>query len=117
LGIIAMNQKHAMIASIFTGIGASLCCVAPLVLLSLGLSGAWVANLTALEPVRPLFLLLTLFFVGLAFRKLYLNQQVCESGKPCADDEIIRRQRMIFLVVTIPLLGLLAFPWFAPFFY
>jgi mercuric ion transport protein len=112
-----MNQKQAMIASILTGIGASLCCVAPLVLLSLGLGGAWVANLTALEPVRPIFFLLTLFFVGMAFRKLYLNQQACESGKPCADDEIICKQRMIFWVVTVPVLGLLAFPWFAPFFY
>jgi len=112
-----MNQKQAMIASVLTGIGASLCCVAPLVLLSLGLSGAWVANLTAFEPVRPVFLLLTLFFVGLAFRKLYLNSQVCELGKPCADVETIRKQRVIFWIVTIPLLGLLAFPWFAPLLY
>lgn len=115
--MVALNQKQAMIASIFTGIGASLCCVAPLVLLSLGLSGAWVANLTALEPVRPIFLILTLFFVGLAFRKLYLNQQLCESGKTCAGDEVIRKQRIIFWAVSIPVLGLLAFPWFAPLFY
>jgi mercuric ion transport protein len=112
-----MNQKQVLITGVLAGIGASLCCVVPLVLLSLGLGGAWVANLTAFAPMRPVFLLLTLFFVGLAFRKLYLIPQTCEPGKPCADDETIYRQRVIFWVVTIPLLGLLAFPWVAPMFY
>jgi mercuric ion transport protein len=112
-----MNQKQAMIASVLAGIGASLCCVAPLILLSLGLGGAWVANFTAFEPVRPLFLLLTLFFIGLAFRKLYLAPPICEPGKPCADGDIIRKQRFIFWGVTIPLLGLIGFPWVAPLFY
>jgi len=112
-----MNQKQAMIAGVLAGIGASLCCVAPLVLLSLGLGGAWVANLTAFEPVRPVFMGLALLFIGLSFRKLYLTTQTCELGKPCVDDEVIRKQRFIFWGVTIPLLGLLAFPWFAPLFY
>jgi hypothetical protein len=59
-GVIIMNQKQTLIASVLAGIGASLCCVAPLVLLSLGLGGAWVANLTTFEPVRPVFMGLTL---------------------------------------------------------
>lgn len=112
-----MNSKQTMIASVLAGIGASLCCVAPLVLLSLGLGGAWVANLTAFEPVRPAFMGLALLFIGLSFRKLYLTTQTCESGKPCADDEVTRKQRFIFWSVTIPVLCLLAFPWFAPLFY
>lgn len=112
-----MNQKQTMIASVLAGIGASLCCVAPLVLLSLGLGGAWVSNLTVFEPVRPVFMGLTLLFIGLSFRKLYLTTQTCETDKPCVDDEVIRKQRFIFWGVTIPLLGLLAFPWFAPLFY
>jgi len=112
-----MNSKQTLIASVLAGIGASLCCVAPLVLLSLGIGGAWVATLTAFESVRPVFMGLALLFIGLTFRKLYLTPQTCESGKPCADDEVIRKQRFIFWGVTIPLLGLLAFPWFAPLFY
>jgi mercuric ion transport protein len=112
-----MNQKQTMIASVLAGIGASLCCVAPLVLLSLGLGGAWVATLTAFEPVRPLFLGLSLLFIGLSFHKLYLTTQTCEAEKPCADDAVLRKQRLIFWSVTIPLIGLLTFPWFAPLFY
>lgn len=112
-----MNQKQALTAGVLAGVGASLCCVAPLVLLSLGLGGTWLAYLTAFEPVRPVFLLLAPLFVGLAFRKLYLLPSTCGPGQSCADGAILPRQRVIFWVVTIPLLGLLAFPWIAPLFY
>jgi len=112
-----MNPKQTLIASVLAGIGASLCCVAPLVLLSLGIGGAWVATLTAFEPVRPVFIGMALLFIGLTFRKLYLTPQACEPGKPCADDAVLHKQRFIFWSVTFPLLGLLAFPWFAPLFY
>ena len=36
------------------GIGASVCCVGPFALLLAGVSGAWIGNLVALEPYRPL---------------------------------------------------------------
>lgn len=112
-----MNPKQTMIASVLAGIGASLCCVAPLVLLSLGVGGAWMATLTALEPVRPVFMGLALLFIGLTFHKLYLAAPTCGSEKPCAENAVIRKQRFIFWGVAIPLLGVLAFPWFAPLFY
>ncbi len=112
-----MNQKHAMIAGVLAGIGASLCCVGPLVLLSLGLGGAWLAYLTAFAPVRPVFLALALFFIGLTFRQLYLVPQICEPGKPCTEMDARSRRRVVFWIVTVPLLGLLVFPWIAPFFY
>ena len=112
-----MNSKQTLIASVLAGIGASLCCVAPLALLSLGIGGAWVATLTAFEPVRPAFIGMAFLFIVLTFRKLYLTPQACEPGKPCADDDVIHKQRFIFWIVTLPLLGLLAFPWFAPLFY
>ncbi len=65
-----MNPKQTLIVGVLAGIGASLCCVAPLVLLSLGIGGAWVANLTVLEPVRPLFMGFALLFIGLSFRHI-----------------------------------------------
>jgi mercuric ion transport protein len=112
-----MNSKHTLIASVLAGIGASMCCVVPLILLTLGISGAWMATLAAFEPVRPVFVALALLFMGLTFHRLYFTSFTCEPSKPCADQEVIRKQRFIFWSVTIPLLGLLAFPWFAPLFY
>ena len=89
----------------------------PLVLISLGVSGAWIGSLTALEPYRPIFVVITLVFLGLAFRKLYLAPQVCEPGKPCSAPTHLKKQRATFWVVSALLIGLLAFPWYAPLFY
>lgn len=108
------NGKGSLIAGALATVGASLCCVGPLVLLSLGIGGAWIGSLTALEPYRPIFIGLTLLFLGLAFRRLYLVPQACT---PCAAPRTKTRQRLTFWIVAIMLLGLLAVPWLAPLLY
>ena len=49
----SLNPKAALVAGGVAGIGASLCCVGPLVLVLAGVGGAWVSALSALEPFRP----------------------------------------------------------------
>ena len=112
-----LNAGGSLAAGILAGIGASVCCVGPLVLLALGIGGAWIGHLTAFEPYRPLFIGLTLLFLALAFRKLYRVPLACAPDSACADPRIIRRQRVAFWWVAFILLGLLAVPWFAPLFY
>ena len=111
-----LKLRGSLVAGVLAAIGASVCCVGPLVLLTLGIGGAWIANLTALEPMRPWFIATTLIFLGLAFRRLYLQPQVCEPGAPCAEPLVLKRQRAIFWVVALAVLALLAAPWLAPFF-
>ena len=115
--MVALNAKGSLVAGVLAAIGASLCCVAPLMLLGLGIGGAWIGHLTAFEPYRPLFIVLTLLFLALAFRRLYLVPQVCAPGTPCADPQTTRRQRLVFWSTAILLLALLSVPWFAPLFY
>ena len=112
-----MNANKTLLAGALATVGASLCCVAPLVLVTLGIGGAWVATLTKLEPVRPFFVLLALGLLVLAWRKLYRTTEVCEPGMPCTYPSVRQRQRLVFWWVGIPLLGLLAFPWYAHWFY
>ena len=112
----ALKLRSSLVAGVLAAIGASVCCVGPLVLLTLGIGGAWIANLTALEPMRPSFIATTLIFLGLAFRRLYLQPQVCEPGATCAEPLVLKRQRAIFWVVALAVLALLATPWLAPFF-
>ena len=106
-----------LVGSILAAIGASICCVGPLVLLALGVSGAWIGSLTALEPYRPIFIGLTLLFLGLAFYRLYLARPVCTPGSACANPRMLKRQRLTFWIVAVLVLGLIAVPWFAPMFY
>lgn len=111
------NSNRTLLAGVVASVIASICCVGPLVLLTLGVGGAWVANLTALEPYRPIFVGAALVFVGLAFRKLYFVPATCAPGAACAVPVNRKRQRLVFWLVAVPLLALLAFPWYAPLFY
>ncbi|WP_369959671.1 mercuric transporter MerT family protein [Pseudomonas benzenivorans] len=106
--------KGSLVAGSLAAIGASLCCVAPLLLLTLGVGGSWVGSLVAMEPYRPFFIALTLLFLGLAFRRLYLLPPACTSGTRCARQRGSNRQRLAFWIVTVLLLALLALPWLAP---
>ena len=112
-----LGFKGSLVAGALAAIGASVCCVGPLVLLTLGIGGAWVSNLTAVEPIRPFFIAAALLFVGFAFRRLYLAPRVCEPGTPCADPRTLTRQRLIFWLVAASLVALLALPLAAPLFY
>lgn len=112
-----LNVKGSLLVGVVAGIGASVCCVGPLVLLGLGISGAWIGNLTALEPYRPIFIGLTLLFLGFAFRKLYLVPRNCDPENSCAEPRVIRRQRLTFWTVTALLMCLLMVPVVVPLFY
>lgn len=64
---------------------ASVCCVVPLVLVTLGISGAWIGNLTALEPYKPYSLGATAIMLGAGFWLVYFRpKQVCADGAYCA---------------------------------
>ncbi len=109
----SQTSQRSMIAAVLAGIGASLCCVGPLVLLTLGIGGSWISTLTALEPIRPIFIVITMVFIFLAFRKLYLLPVSCDIDKPCARPETRRNQRIIFWIVSTLIIALLAFPYYA----
>ena len=104
------------IGAVLTAIGASACCVGPLLLLSLGIGGAWMSTLTSMTAVRPFFFILTLLFIWMGFMQLYLSEDDCKEGDICVSPKVQRNQRIIFWIVTGAILLLLSFPWLAPYF-
>ncbi len=110
------KKSWTTIGAVLAAIGASACCVGPLLLLSLGIGGAWVSTLTSLETVRPVFIVLTFVFIGLGYRKLYFAPSNCEEGEGCELHDVQKNQKNIFWVVSVLILFLLAFPWYAPYF-
>jgi mercuric ion transport protein len=73
------------IGGLLGAIAASSCCVAPLVLFSLGISGAWIANLTALAPYQPYFITATLASLGYGYFLVYRRSRVpCTDGAACS---------------------------------
>jgi mercuric ion transport protein len=71
------------LGGILGAIGASSCCVLPLVLFGLGIGGSWIGNLTALAPYQPIFIAAALAFLGLGFWRVYRRQAACD-GPVCA---------------------------------
>ena len=78
-----IKVKSSMVAAALAAVGASACCAGPLILLSLGIGGAWIGNLTALEPYRPIFVALVAVFMVMAWRRLY-REPTCAPGDVCA---------------------------------
>lgn len=99
--------------AVLAAIGASACCFGPLLLLTLGISGAWIGNLTSMEPYRPYFTVATLFILAIVFRKLYLSPKKCEEDTVCVNPTVIKNQRIIFWVVSVILVAMITFPYYA----
>jgi mercuric ion transport protein len=73
------------IGSILGALAASSCCIAPLALFSLGISGAWIANLTALAPYQSYFISATLACLGYGYWLVYRRKTAaCAGGAACA---------------------------------
>ncbi len=106
-----------MLAGAAAAIGASACCAGPLVLIVLGVGGAWGSRLIALEPYQPFFVAAALAFFGFAFYRLYRRTEACAPGEVCAVPAVRRRQRVIFWLVAFVAAALMAFPLYAPLFY
>ena len=108
------RAKTSFVGAMLAAIGATACCAGPLVLLSLGIGGAWIGNLTALEPYRPIFILLVVVFMGLACRRLF-TVAACNPGQACAIPAAAGRQRLIFWVVLGVVSVLATSPWLLPY--
>lgn len=97
---------------------ASSCCIAPLILVSLGVSGAWIGNLTALEPYKWMFIAVAVAFLGLGFRHVYFSQsEPCEDGTYCARPESSLIVKIALWLATGLIAASATVDWWAPLFY
>ena len=106
-----------LLAGTLTAVGASACCVIPLILLTLGIGGSWLSSLSLLEPYRPLFIGATSLLFTFAFRRIYLAPRVCDPASSCAQPNKIKGLRLAFWMVSALAFGLIAMPWLIPLFY
>lgn len=112
------DGKVTLAGSVLAAVGASVCCAGPLILLSLGIGGAWIGNLTAFEPYRPLFLAVAVGFLVLSYRKIYRPAAGnCAPGTVCAAPTVRRLYKVLFWSVAALVLLAATFTYFAPLFY
>lgn len=113
----ATQKRGTLLAGGLAAILASACCLGPLVLVTLGFSGAWIANLTVLEPYRPIFIGAAMVALFLAWRRIFRPVQDCNPGEVCAMPQVQTTYKLIFWVVAALAAVALAFPYVLPLFY
>src|SRR5258708_17536812 len=101
----------ATAGSVVSGILASACCIGPLVLTLMGISGAAFAH--RFDPFRPYLLVVTYALLGGAFYLTYRPQAACGSGEACEMAGAGRLGRIIIWIATIVGFLATAFPWYA----
>ncbi len=107
----------ALLAGGLAALLASTCCLGPLVLITLGFSGAWIGNLTVLDPYRPYFIGAALIAMVFAWRRIYRPAMTCAPGDVCAVPQVKTAYKVLFWIVAILVLLALTFPYVAPLFY
>ncbi|RUL77767.1 mercuric ion transporter MerT [Dyella choica] len=116
-----MAQNHSEKSSLTIGglsaILASACCLGPLVLVSIGLSGVWIGQLTRLEPLRPWFLIVSMLALVFAYRGIFRPASACGPDQVCATPAVRRVYKALFGIVAALVLIAFGFPYAAPWFY
>ena len=98
-------------------LAASSCCLLPLVLFGLGVSGAWIGNLTQLAPYQPFFIAATIACLGYGYWLVYRSSKVaCAGGEACARPLSNRLVQLGLIVATVLVSAAIGFDLLAPLF-
>lgn len=111
------NRRQGLIATggILGAVAASSCCIVPLALFSLGISGVWIGNLAALSPYQPIFVLITAGFLGYGYYLVYWKpRKVYADGTACARPLPNRIVKIALWAGTILVAAAVAFPYVTP---
>lgn len=111
------SSPKALLATvgILAALGASSCCLLPLGLFLVGVSGAWIGNLTVLAPYQPVFMALTLACLAAGFFAVYRKPKAtaCADGSYCARPASDRIAKVALWSAAALAVAALAFPYAA----
>jgi mercuric ion transport protein len=109
---VSATALSALATAAVASVLASSCCLLPLLLVSVGLSGAWLGDLRILQPYSPILTgvaVVALVFAGHSLRR----PASCRVGSPSSRS----LYRVSFWLIAALTLILLVTPLVAPWFY
>lgn len=102
----------AAAGGILAALGAAACCVVPFTLFLLGITGAWIGDLTALEPYQPLFAGIAVALVGYGAYRVYRRPETaCAKGSYCARPHSGRLARIGLWSAAVLVVIAVGFPY------
>ena len=112
------TEKLVTAGGVLGALVASSCCILPLALFALGVSGAWIGNLTQLAPYQPYFIAATVACLGSGYWLRYRSRKTaCADGEVCAAPLRNRLVTIGLILATILVIGALALDFLAPLFF
>ena len=109
------RQVVVATGGVLAALAASSCCMLPLVFFGLGVSGAWIGRLTALAPYQPIFIAMTLGFLGHGYWLVYRRpKDRCAEGEGCAQPLPSRLVVSGLWLATALVAVAIGFPYVAP---
>lgn len=111
------KRNVAAAGGVIGAVLASSCCIAPIVLITLGATGPWIGKLTELKVYQPLFVGLAVVFLGYGFWRVYRRPiQACGS-ESCATPRSDRVVKVTLWTATLLVIIALTTDIWAPLFY
>ena len=114
-GAAGRAQKLAAAGGILAAIAASSGCIVPLLLFGLGVSGAWIGNLTRLAPYQPIFVAMTIACLGYGYWLVWrARRTACDEDAACSRPVPNRIVTIALVAVTLLVVAAVAFDFLAP---
>ncbi len=110
------RQRLMAAGGLLGALAASSCCILPLALFGLGVSGAWIGNFTRLAAYQPYFLAATLAFLGYGYWLVYRSSRACVDCENCARPLPNRIVKTGLILATILVVAALSLDFIAPLF-
>lgn len=110
---ITSKEKMILGGSLIAGFVASLCCIGPLLAVSLGLGSFGLGSF--FETLRPYLLAITGLLLGIAFYLTYRKSAVCENGV-CKNEKVFHFNKLMLWIVTGFVIMFAVFPYYSSFF-
>ena len=105
------------IGGLLGALAAASCCIMPLVLFGLGVSGAWIGNLTQLAPYQPIFIAASLACLGAgAWLTRRESKRACAEGETCARPLPNRLVKAALTVAVLLVVAAIGFDFLGPLF-
>jgi mercuric ion transport protein len=111
-----VGNSVATAGSLFGALAMTSCCVLPLVLVSFGVGGVWIAQLTALYAYKWYTFAIAVGFIGYGFWKVHQAETgECRDGTACARPVNRRLMKASLWFAALVTVIAMIFPYLTPY--
>ena len=106
-----MKKENVLLSGgIVAAIGASLCCVGPLLALAFGVGAFGAATVVA--SARPYLLAAAMFALAFGFYQIYFRREACAPGEACATKPPNRAARVSLWLASLTVVAFALSPYY-----